>query len=100
MKKDKKTPTSGTWPDDINDGLEKAIDRLRCKNENSTKIIKGLRDLRYGIFKDQKAVNDLLDELIVLAEDTQAEDFQRDCPGKLQNELIDALKAEDLFEEE
>ena len=59
---------SGTWPDDINDGFDEAIERLRHKSKDLTRLTKGLRDLRYGIFQDQQAVNDLLDELIVLAE--------------------------------
>ena len=57
---------SGTWPDDVNDGFEKTIDELRHEKEIlPTKIVQGLRDLRYGIFEDQKAVNDLLDEMIL-----------------------------------
>ena len=51
---------SGTWTDDENDGFDEAIERLRHKSKDLTRLTKGLRDLRYGIFKDQKAVNDLL----------------------------------------
>lgn len=32
------------------------------------RLIQNLKDLRYGTFKDQKAVNDLIDETTVLAE--------------------------------
>ena len=67
--------------------------------ETLDKITNGLLDLRYGIFEDQQAVSDLLDDLILLAEDTQAKDYQRDCPGELQDALIDVLKTENLFEE-
>ena len=38
------------------------------KKETLAKIIKGLKDLRYGIFPDIETVNNLLDELITLAE--------------------------------
>ena len=92
---------SGTWPDDDDDGFEEMIDELRHKNERIsdeqlrqereriTIISKGLKDLRYGIFQDQQAVNDLLDKLIMLAEDTK---LPCDCPAEVLNDLVDALE--------